>query len=76
MKNKETEYIVNKLLTVFVDDFKNFTESEPLSKLDRFEFTIDLMYWAILPCFNINFHFPEFEFEWLCFGIYFRVGKL
>jgi len=44
--------------------------------LSRFEFTIDLEYWALLPCFNINFHFPEFEFEWLCFGFYFRLDNL
>lgn len=30
-------------------------------------------FWAILPALNINIHNREFEFEWLCLGIY--IGK-
>jgi hypothetical protein len=34
---------------------------------------LDLHFWAILPALNINLHSKEFEFEWLCIGIY--IGK-
>lgn len=33
-------------------------------------------FWALLPCVNINFHTREVEFEWLCFGVYFRWWRL
>ena len=75
---KDENYYIKDVDGIFklASEIKELTEPEPLSKLKRFEFTIDLMYWAISPCFNINFYYPEFEFEWLCFGIYFRLGKL
>lgn len=34
------------------------------------DFTPD--FWALLPAINLNFHASQFEFEWLCFGIYAR----
>lgn len=36
----------------------------------KFQFDIDLKFWALLPALNINTHFRGVEFEWLCFGIY------
>lgn len=29
-------------------------------------------FWALTPAFNLNFAVGEFEFEWLCIGIYIR----
>lgn len=29
-------------------------------------------FWALTPAFNLNFAVGEFEFEWLCVGIYIR----
>lgn len=34
---------------------------------------LDFEFWAITPAFNINLHSRNFEFEWLCIGIY--IGK-
>lgn len=35
----------------------------------KFDWEFDLFCWRILPVFNINFHFPCIDFEWLCFGL-------
>jgi len=35
----------------------------------------DLKFWAILPALNINLHSKNFEFEWLCLGIYITVNN-
>ena len=35
---------------------------------------IDPKFWALLPALNINLGSKQFEFEWLCLGIY--IGKL
>lgn len=32
-------------------------------------------FWALLPAININFGVGEFEFEWLCLGIYIRYRR-
>lgn len=36
------------------------------------DFTPD--FWALLPAINLNFGAKQFEFEWLCFGVY--AGRL
>nr|DAY93925.1 MAG TPA: hypothetical protein [Caudoviricetes sp.] len=40
----------------------------------KIDVDFDTKFWALLPALNINFHSWEFEFEWLCLGIY--IGKL
>ena len=36
-------------------------------------FEVNLKFWAILPCINLNFNSGELEIEWLCFGLYFKI---
>jgi hypothetical protein len=37
------------------------------------DIAVDGQFWAIIPAVNINFHSGiTIEFEWLCFGLYFR----
>ena len=40
----------------------------------KIDVDFDTKFWALLPAININFHSWEFEFEWLCLGIY--IGRL
>lgn len=33
-------------------------------------FEMDLKFWALYPCVNLNLHMKEIEIEWFCFGMY------
>ncbi len=35
-----------------------------------YKIDIDIRFWALFPAININLHSREFEFEWLCLGVY------
>ena len=63
-----------KLRKIF-DDGKSNIQWEDTS-LSRFQFQFDLYFWSLIPQVNINGHFPQIEFEWLCFAFYIRLGKL
>lgn len=39
----------------------------------KVDIDFDIRFWALFPAININLHSREFEFEWLCLGIY--IGK-
>lgn len=39
------------------------------------KFYYDNNFIALIPAININFHFPQIEFEWLIFGLYFDFGE-
>ncbi len=58
-------------------DFTESTLSEILEKKKgvkrksiKIDFDWDWKFFAITPCFNINFHSKTFEFEWLFFAMY------
>ncbi len=39
----------------------------------KIDIDFDICFWALFPAININLHSREFEFEWLCLGVY--IGK-